>query len=122
MNRTRFCGVLIGVIVSLGWVSAEAAPAPPRLQPQVAKGSHFDAVGRVILHAGQPCTPQIMFDFRGKTVVWLAAPKRESAILTDAVRTRRRVRVSGVWKRGRNATCSFVEVTAVVPFKVLGLF
>jgi hypothetical protein len=105
----------------MGAERLQAAPAPPSLVP--AKGSHFESVGRIRLHAGQPCTPQIMFDFRGKSVLWLAAPKRETAVLTDAARHNRKVRVSGVWRRGAHPGCAFVEVTrVVVEQRFLGIF
>ena len=37
-----------------------------------AVGSRFDQVGHVSLYAGEPCAPQIMFDFHGtrSTVCW----------------------------------------------------
>ena len=79
-------------------------------------GTNFDASGRVSLHLGQPCTSQIMFDFRGArstSIVWLAAPKRESTILTDAARHRRHVHVTGVWQRGRARGCGYVNVARV---------
>ena len=78
-------------------------------------GSHFDGIGRVTLHAGQPCTSQIMFDFRrtGSSTVWLAAPIGESKILTEAAERKRRVHISGKWRRGREKGCSYVDVTEV---------
>jgi len=78
-------------------------------------GSRFDGVGRVTLHAGQPCTPQIMFDFRATSsnTVWLAAPMRETKILTEAADRQRRVRISGKWRRGRQTGCSYVDVAEV---------
>jgi len=78
-------------------------------------GLRFDGVGRVRLHAGQPCTPQIMFDFRttSSNTVWLAAPMGESKILTGAADRKRRVRISGKWRRGRQSGCSYVDVTQV---------
>ena len=66
-----------------------------------------------------------MFDFHGRRSIpiWLAAPKRETAILTEAARRRQKVRVRGVWRRGAHASCAFVEVTrVVVEKKILGLF
>ncbi len=66
-----------------------------------------------------------MFDFhaRGGTIIWLAAPKRETAILSEAVRRREKVRLNGVWRRGAQAGCSFVEVTqAAREKKILGIF
>src|SRR6266576_7303413 len=82
---------------------ARAAPA----------GLRFDQIGRVTLFAGEPCTPQIMFDFRGtRLTASLAAPRNETDILTDAAKKNRRVQVLGKWRRGGESNCSYVEVTA----------
>jgi hypothetical protein len=82
---------------------ARAAPA----------GLRFDQIGRVTLFAGEPCTPQIMFDFRGtRSTASLAAPRNETDILTDAAKKNRRVHVLGKWRRGGESNCSYVEVTA----------
>jgi hypothetical protein len=82
-------------------------------------GSRFDGVGRVTLHAGQPCTSQIMFDFRigSSKSVWLAAPMRETKVLTEAASRHRRVHVSGIWRHGKQAGCSYVDVTKVDSWK-----
>jgi len=78
-----------------------------------AVGLRFDQVGRVSLYAGEPCTPQIMFDFRGtRSTAWLAAPRNETDILTDAAKKSRRVHVLGKWRRGGQSNCSYVEVMA----------
>jgi hypothetical protein len=79
-------------------------------------GSHFDASGRVSMHAGEPCTPQIMFDFHtlnSRSSVWLAARMDETKLLTDAARHRKKVHVSGIWKRGKDKNCNYVTVTKV---------
>src|SRR5262245_2084442 len=85
----------------------------PALQVKAAAaGPRFDQVGRVSLYVGEPCTPQIMFDFHGtRSTVWLAAPRRETQILTDAANQNHRVHVSGKWRRGAQSQCSYVEVT-----------
>jgi hypothetical protein len=91
---------------------AVAKAAPP--------GSGFDGVGKVTMHAGQPCTPQIMFDFHGahsSRSVWLAARMNETKLLTGAARVARRVHVWGVWKRGKDKNCNYVDVTKVEPQK-----
>jgi len=76
-------------------------------------GVRFDKVGSVTLYAGEPCTPQIMFDFHGAgSTVWLAAPMHETKILTDAAKKNRRVHISGKWRRGGQSNCSYVEVTS----------
>ena len=77
-------------------------------------GTRFDGSGRVTLHQGQPCAPQVMFNFQprtAKTPVWLAARFNESRVLTEASRRGRRVHVSGVWRHGREKDCGYVEVT-----------
>jgi len=76
-------------------------------------GSRFDQVGRVSLYAGEPCTPQIMFDFHAtQSTVSLAAPMRETKILTDAANKNQRVHISGRWRRGGESNCSYVQVTS----------
>jgi hypothetical protein len=86
-----------------------AAPRPA--------GTRFSARGKITLHRGEPCTPQIMFDFRpvdSKTVIWMAAGAHDSAKLTAAASDRRRVRISGTWRGGLHAGCGYVEVKTVV--------
>jgi hypothetical protein len=79
----------------------------------VPAGVRFDQVGSVRLFPGEPCTPQIMFDFHGPgSTVWLAAPKHETKTLTDAAKNNRRVHISGKWRRGGQSNCSYVEVTS----------
>jgi hypothetical protein len=79
----------------------------------VPAGLRFDKVGSVTLFVGEPCTPQIMFDFhRPGSTVWLAAPKHETKVLTEAAKGNRRVHVSGKWRRGGQSNCSYVEVTS----------
>jgi hypothetical protein len=86
-------------------------PTPPGRAASV--GSHFDQVGWVSLYAGEPCAPQIMFDFHGsRSMVPLAAPRRQTEILTDAAKKNRRVHVLGKWRRGGQSNCSYVEVTS----------
>ncbi len=84
--------------------------------PQVkaaAVGSRFDQIGYVALYAGEPCAPQIMFDFHGAgSMVWLAAPMRETRVLTDAAKKNRRVHILGRWRHGGQSNCSYVEVTS----------
>ena len=79
----------------------------------VPAGVRFDHVGSVTLYPGEPCTPQIMFNFRSAgSTVWLAAPKHETKMLTEAAKNRRRVHISGKWRRGGQSNCSYVEVTS----------
>ena len=86
----------------------------PAVQVKAAAvGSRFDQIGRVSLYAGEPCAPQIMFDFHGtRSMVSLSARRRETEILTDAAKKNRRVHVLGKWRRGGQSNCSYVEVTS----------
>jgi hypothetical protein len=79
----------------------------------VPAGVRFDKVGSVTLYPGEPCTPQIMFDFHGSgSTVWLGASKYETKILTEAAKNNRRVHISGKWRRSGQSNCSYVEVTS----------
>ena len=86
----------------------------PAVQVKAAAvGSPFNQSGWVSLYAGEPCAPQIMFDFHGtRSMVSLAAPRRETEILTDAAKKNRRVHVLGKWRRGGQSNCTYVEVTS----------
>ena len=106
----------------LGWVIAGAALAgmagcaqikkPAAQVRAVPAGVRFDQVGSVSLYPGEPCTPQIMFDFHGAgSTVWLAAPMWETKILTDAANKNLRVHISGKWRRDGESNCSYVEAT-----------
>jgi hypothetical protein len=84
----------------------------PAAQPKAAAvGSQFDQSGWVSLYAGEPCTPQIMFDFHGtRSTAWLAAARRETDILTEAANKDQRVHVLGKWRRGAQSRCNYVQV------------
>jgi hypothetical protein len=71
----------------------------------------FDETGKVSLFQGESCASQIMFVFHGarSTSVSMAAPFHVSRILTDAAHDHKTVRVSGKWRRGKAAGCSYVE-------------
>src|SRR5207249_11997644 len=107
--------LLLIILTTFAFAScAQMTRAEKPVSKAMPAGSHFDDVGRVTMHAGQPCTPQIMFDFRGsKHTVSLAARINESKTLTDAAKKHRRVHISGRWQRGREKGCSYVEVTNV---------
>ena len=97
-----------------------ASCAQPQRAPSPAQASRtgwrFESTGEVSLHPGQPCTSQIMFDFqpaKSRQLLWLAAPIRESQMLTDASKRRRRVHIAGIWQRGKTSGCSYVNVTRV---------
>jgi hypothetical protein len=107
----------------LTWVIAAAALAgiagcaqikkPAAQARAVPTGLRFDQVGSVTLFPGEPCTPQIMFNFRSAgSTVWLGARKNETKILTEAAKNNRRVHISGKWRRGGLSNCSYVEVTS----------
>jgi hypothetical protein len=97
-----------------GMVGCTQVKKPAAQARAMPTGLRFDQVGRVSLFAGEPCTPQIMFDFqRAGSTVWLAAPKHETKILTEAAKKNRRVHVSGKWRRGGQSNCSYVEVASV---------
>ena len=107
---------LLGGLAAAAVLSGMAGCAQIRKPtPQVkaaAVGLRFDQVGRVSLYAGEPCTPQIMFSFQGsRSTVWLAAPRRETEILTDAANKNQRLHILGKWRRGTQSQCSYVEVT-----------
>jgi len=108
--------------LSLAWLIAAAALAglagcaqikkPPAQARAVPTGLRFDQIGSVTMFPGEPCTPQIMFNFRSAgSTVWLGAPKHETKILTEAARSNRRVHISGKWHHGGQSNCSYVEVT-----------
>ena len=107
----------------LSWVIAGAAltgmagcaqmKKPAAQVRAVPAGVRFDQVGSVSLYAGEPCTPQIMFNFRSAgSMVGLGARKQETKILTEAAKNERRVHISGKWRRGGQSNCSYVEVTS----------
>jgi len=96
-----------------GMAGCAQVKKPPAQARAAAVGSRFDQVGLVRLYAGEPCASQIMFDFHGAgSTVWLAAPRSETDILTDAAKKERRVHVLGKWRRGGQSKCSYVEVTS----------
>jgi hypothetical protein len=115
MDMRKF---LLSLFIAAGIVAGMAGcaqVAKPAAQVKAASvGSKFDQVGRVTLYAGEPCTPQIMFDFQGAgSTVRLGAPMHETKILTDAAKKNSRVHISGRWRRGGQSNCSYVEVTGV---------
>jgi hypothetical protein len=104
--------VLGAAAVLTGMAGCAQIKKPAAQVRAAAVGSRFDQVGRVSLYAGEPCTPQIMFDFQGiRSTVWLAAPRRETEILTGAANKNQRVHILGRWRRGAQSQCSYVEVT-----------
>jgi hypothetical protein len=108
LSKSLFAGIALAGMAGCAQIKKPA--------PQVraaAVGSRFDQVGRVSLYAGEPCTPQIMFDFHAtQSTVSLAAPMRETKTLTDAANKSQRVHISGRWRRGGESNCSYVQVTS----------
>jgi len=90
-----------------GCAQIKKPPVQARAMPA---GLRFDHVGRVSLYGGEPCTPQIMFDFHGAgSTVWLGAPRHETDILTAAANQNQRVHISGKWRRGGQSNCGYGE-------------
>ncbi len=105
--RLFIAGAAVAALAGCAQVKKPASQAKA-----AAVGSRFDQVGRISLYAGEPCAPQIMFDFYGAgSTVRLGAPMRETKMLTDAAKKNRRVHISGRWRRGGESNCSYVEVT-----------
>jgi hypothetical protein len=105
--------LFIAGVALAGMIGCAQVKKPPAQLKAVTAGMGFDRVGRVNLFAGEPCAPQIMFSFQGQgSTAWLAAPKQETRILTEAAKNNRRVHVSGKWRRGAQANCSYVAVTS----------
>jgi len=108
------------LLLITGSVLAIASCAQPERNVTPAKagpvGTLYEGIGKVTLHSGQPCTPQIMFDFRRSGAaksVWLAAPMRQSKMLTDAAKANLTVHIWGAWQPGRSKECRYVAVTKV---------
>lgn len=101
-------GAAVAGMVGCAQIKKPAVPVKA-----VPTGLRFDQVGSVTLFPGEPCAPQIMFNFRSaESTVWLGAPKHETKILTEAAKNNRRVHVSGKWRRGGFSNCSYVAVTS----------
>src|SRR5205085_11802580 len=93
------------------------APTHELLARTGSVGTRFIRKGKVTLHRGEPCTSQIMFDFHpveSKSIIWLAAGAHDSSKLTEAAQSRGRVQITGIWKRGRQSECAYVDVSKVI--------
>ena len=111
MKNVLACSFIAGAAVA-GMAGCAQVKKPAAQVKAAAVGSRFDQVGRISLYAGEPCAPQIMFDFYGAgSTVWLGAPMHETKMLTDAAKKNRRVHISGRWRHGGQSNCSYVEVT-----------
>jgi hypothetical protein len=112
------------IVVAVAALTSCAQPTKPAAPAKTSStGSRISGVGRVTMHGGQPCTSQIMYDFRitgARSTVQLAAPMRASKLLTEAANRNRRVRIWGTW-RHRDG-CDYVEVTKAEPLSIAVLF
>jgi hypothetical protein len=112
MKKVFLSWVIAGAVLA-GMAGCAQIKKPAAQARAVPTGLRFDQVGSVTLYPGEPCTPQIMFNFRSAgSTVWLAAPKHETKTLTEAARNNGRVHISGKWRRGGQSNCSYVEVTS----------
>jgi hypothetical protein len=112
MKRLLLIWVVAGPALA-GMAGCAQLKKPPAQARAVTTGVRFDQVGSVTLYPGEPCTPQIMFNFRcAGSTVRLGAPKHETKILTEAAKNKRPVHISGKWRRGGQSNCSYVEVTS----------
>jgi hypothetical protein len=113
MRKLSLPSLIAGVALA-GMVGCAQIKKPPAQVRAVPTGLRFDQIGLVTLFPGEPCTPQIMFNFRSAgSTVWLGAPKQETKILTVAAKKNRRVHILGKWRRGAQPNCSYVEVRSV---------
>jgi len=106
-------------------VTMLASCAQPEKVAAPAATSHVTGVGKVTLHAGQPCASQVMFDFRitgARAIVQLAAPMRETKVLTEAANRNRNVRIWGEWENGPEPGCKYVNVTKAEPLSIAVMF
>ncbi len=112
----NWLAIAIMAVGFAGCAQSENKPAPATATKTMLASSGFDEIGIVSMHAGQPCTPQIMFDFRSassRAIVSLAAKMSDSKVLTQAAKRGSRVHVSGTWQHGKDKSCSYVNVTRV---------
>jgi len=108
--RLRYLSILA---IAILLASCAEPLKPPPLVAAAAAGTRFNQVGKVTFYEGEPCTSQIMFVFHSgrSSSIPMAAPMRQTKILTDAARRKRSVRVSGKWRRSKQPGCAYVEVT-----------
>ena len=113
MNSLARSMSILAVAILLGSCGEPERPrtAATSARPRVA--GDFDEVGKVSLFPGESCASQIMFVFHGSrsTSVSMAAPFRVSRILTEAAHDHKTVHVSGRWRRGKTASCDYVDAT-----------
>ena len=96
MKKSLLHSLITGAALA-GIAGCAQVKKPPAQVNAAAVGSRFDQMGQVMLYVGEPCAPQIMFDFhRGESTVLLAASRRETEILTAAANSNRGVHISGM--------------------------
>ena len=111
MRNFSLASLIAGAALA-GMAGCAQIKKPPAQARAVPIGLRFDQVGSVTMFPGEPCAPQIMFNFRSAgSTVWLGARKNETKILTEAAKTNGRVHISGKWRHGAQSNCSYVEVT-----------
>ena len=116
MKFFRYSAFLFAILLMFAGCGEHERPRPAAISASAGRaGSDFNEVGKVSLSPGESCASQIMFVFHsgGSISISLAAPFRQSRILTDAARDRRTVQVWGKWRRGKASGCSYVEATGV---------
>ena len=121
MNTLRYSGFVIALAFVLASCGEPEKPRAATTNAGAVPVGTFDQVGKVSLYPGESCASQIMFVFHSgrSTSISLAAPMRETKILTDAAHEHRSVRVFGKWRRGKAAGCYYVEATQVEAQKSL---
>jgi hypothetical protein len=115
MSSFRYSCFVFAIAFVLAGCGEPEKPRAATTNANAAPVGTFNQVGKVSLYPGESCASQIMFVFhsgRSKSIS-LAAPFRESRILTDAAHNHRSVRVLGKWRRGKAPGCSYVEATQV---------
>jgi hypothetical protein len=116
MSSFRYSCFVFAIAFVLAGCGEPERPKPVAISAPAARGGGaFDEIGKVSLYPGESCASQIMFVFHsGRSAsISLAAPFRESKILTDAAHDHRSVRVFGRWRRGKAPDCYYVEATQV---------
>ena len=116
MNSRRYSALLFAFVLLLAGCGEPERPKAATTNVSAATvGASFNQIGKVSLYPGESCASQIMFVFHSErsTSISLAAPSRESKILTDAAHDHRSVRVFGRWRRGKAPGCYYVEATQI---------
>src|SRR5713101_9645032 len=116
MNSCRYSALLFAFGLLLAGCGEPEKRRPATINVSAASvGASFDQIGKVSLYPGESCASQIMFVFHSgrSTSISMAAPMRQSKILTDAAKHHRSVRVLGRWRRGKAPGCYYVEATQV---------